>query len=308
MSLDSLAGRRVLVTGATGFLGANLCQRLGELGAEVHGTSRSGGRARPAVGQAAGIRWSSPDLEDFEATRALLETVRPGIVYHFAGAVSAGPDRDLVLPTVRSLLLSSVHVLAAAAELGETRVVLPGSLTEPSRGCGDAAPASPYAAAKWATTAYMRMFHQLYDTPALVVRPFMTYGPGQSPKKLVPHVIRSLLDGQAPALSGGHQKMDWIYIDDVVEGLLLAGTVAGVEGRNLDLGSGRLHSVREVVAYIVELLGSSVRPEFGAVADRPHETFAAADTEEAHAALGWRAQTPLEQGLARTIEFLSKGG
>ena len=118
--------QKVLVTGGSGFLGSHLCRRLVEFGAEVHATSRAT-RAQ----QGSGLRWWQTDLADMTATRGLLTTVKPDVIYHLAGSVGASPARELVLPTFHSLLMSTVNLLTAVTEIGCRRLILTGSLTEP---------------------------------------------------------------------------------------------------------------------------------------------------------------------------------
>jgi nucleoside-diphosphate-sugar epimerase len=298
-SAISLAGRNVLVTGGSGFIGSHLCQQLIRVGARVHATSRT---ARPSP-----VTWWRPDLEDVVAVRQLLARVQPAVIYHLAGCVTAAGDRDLVLPTYHSLLTSTVNLLTAASELGSGRVVLAGSLTEPI-GPGEL-PGSPYAAAKWAGNQYARMFHQLYGLDVVIARPFLTYGPGQNPKKVVPYVVTSLLRGEAPQLSSGRMQSDWIYVDDVVEGFVRAGSVAGIAGTEIELGSGTLVSLRSVVEQIAALVGTPIAPVFGALPDRAPERPRIAQVAEARRLLGgWQARVALDEGLRRTVESLGVAG
>jgi len=290
-----LTGRRVLVTGASGFLGSHLCRRLHMAGADVRGVSRV-----PRT-DADFIRWSADDLSDLDRVRRLFEAQRPEIVFHLSGAVTAATALELVEPVFRSLLTSTVNVLVAAAEFGRARVVLAASLEEPQEVEG--VPASSYAAAKAAAGAYGRMFHVLYQVPVILVRPFMTYGPGQPIGKILPHVILALLEERAPRLASGRRQVDWIYVDDVIEGMAMAATREGVEGQTLDLGSGRLVTIREAVEAIVGIMKPRVEPVFGAVPDRPVEITRVADVARVKQLLGWEPSTSLETGLARTIDW-----
>ena len=294
-----LAGRKVLITGATGFLGSHLCGRLSESGAEVHAASRS---QRSAEVESS-VRWWQVDMTDVSAVRHLLTTVEPSIIYHLSGLSVAAPDCELVLPIFHSLLGSTVNVLTAATEIGKPRVVLAASLTEPEGGRKEPTPGSPYAAAKWAAGGYARMFHRLYQLPVVLVRPFQTYGPGQDERKLIPYMILSLLRGEAPKLSSGNQQFDWIYIDDVVDGLIAGGETANVEGSTIDLGSGIPVSVHDIADRLLRLVGAQATPVFGARADRPVEWARVADVQDAHAKLGWRPTVPLEAGLKKTVEW-----
>jgi nucleoside-diphosphate-sugar epimerase len=292
---QTLAGRRVLVTGASGFLGSNLCDRLQASGADVHGVSRF---ARAA---ADGMRWWRSDFGDPQEIERILRAVRPDVVYHFGGFVKSLWDVGQVLPTFDSLLASTVQLLVHATELGSCRVVLASAYTDPLD--NSAAPVTPYAAAKWCMTAYARMFHELYQTHVVVTRPFMTYGPHEQPFKMIPSVVTSLLDGRAPRLTNGSLAADWIYIDDVADGLLLAATAPAAVGAEIDLGTGNLTTVREVVGMILGIMQPSVQAEFGALPDRPREQVRAADVERTAALIGWRAQTSLAAGLEKTIAW-----
>ena len=150
---------------------------------------------------------------------------------------------------------------------------------------------------------YGRMFRHLFQTPIVIARIFMTYGPDQKDqKKLVPFVINQLLRGEAPKLTSGERLADWIYIDDVVEGLLRAATVQGVDGCEFDLGSGSLTSVRGVVEQIAGLVGTSIEPKFGALSDRPFEQEHAADITFLSDRLRYQLRTSLKQGLTTTID------
>jgi len=294
-----LSRQKVLVTGASGFIGSHLCRALSREGAEVHGISRAQQKTDANV-----TRWWQVDLADSTGTREVLGQVKPRVIYHMAGETSAARKLEVVLPIFQSTVLATVNVLTAASEVGCQRLILAGSLEEPQQQQGELVPSSPYAAAKWATAGYARMFHQLFGTPTVVARIFMVYGPGQKEvRKLIPYVIRSLLRGESPKLSSGQRLVDWIYVEDVVEGLLKAAEAPHLEGSAVDLGSGRLVSVRAVVEKLFQLVGSETQPVFGESPDRPNEQVRTADTAETYAKIGWTPKTSLEEGLARTVKW-----
>jgi UDP-glucose 4-epimerase len=296
---DDLAGRRVLVTGATGFIGARLCERAAERGAEVYGVSR-----RHPAPTASTCRWERADLTDIAAVRALARRVQPDVVLHLASEVSGDRSEDQVLPMLQANLLAAINVMLACRETTCRRVVLAGSMEEPDFGDAEAVPQSPYAAAKWAAHAYARHFHALYALPVVHLRIFMVYGPGQGDlHKLVPYVTTSLLRGEAPALMSGEREVDWIYVDDVVDAFLAAAVEPGADGASLDIGSGELVSVRAIASRIARLVGGDVAPQFGAVPDRKLERVRVADPTSAAATIGWQPRTPLDDGLLRTIEY-----
>ena len=296
---NRLAGRRLLITGASGFIGARLCERAAALQAVVHGVSR---RRSPVAAPA--FRWEHVDLTDEAATRALLHRVQPDIVLHLASEVSGDRSPQVILPMLHANLVAAVNVMLASQEAGCDRVVLAGSMEEPDLGDEEAVAQSPYAAAKWAALTYARMFRALYGLPVVHLRIFMVYGPGQRDlRKLVPYVTTSLLREEAPELTSGEREVDWIYVDDVVDAFLAAAVTPGAEGASLDIGSGELARVREVVAHVRRLVGGDIEPRFGAVPDRKLERVRVADPATAAAAIGWRPRTSLDEGLARTVEF-----
>jgi nucleoside-diphosphate-sugar epimerase len=292
-------GERVLVTGAAGFLGTALCRALVDRGAEVHAVSR---RAEP--GARGGVVWWRRDLTDQAASKALLTELRPTVVFHLAGLAAGARRLDLVAPTLAANLVTTVHLLGAAVEAGCGRIVLAGSLEEPDAAEPAAVPSSPYAASKWAASAYGRMFHALFDAPVVIARIFMAYGPGpQDERKLLPYVVRALLRGEAPRLTAGDRLVDWVYVDDVAEGLVRLGWAGGIDGETIDLGTGEPVTIRRFVERLAELAGSPARPQFGALPDRPLEQVRAAAADRTLARIGWRATTPLDEGLRRTLDW-----
>jgi UDP-glucose 4-epimerase len=207
-----------------------------------------------------------------------------------------------VLPTFENDLRTTVNTLVAARGIGGPRVILTRSLDEPLPECPAAAPSSPYAAAKAASGLYGRLFQQLYSVPVVMLRPFMTYGPGQKDFKIVPYTIRTMLKGESPALSSGARQMDWVYVDDVIEAFIAAATVPDAVGAEIDLGSGSMTSIREVVEEIRALMPGAPAPTFGGVPDRANEQIRRADIKTAEERLGWTAKTSLRDGLRQTID------
>jgi nucleoside-diphosphate-sugar epimerase len=294
-----------LITGATGFIGTHLATRLCELGAEVHGVARSGPSARHER-----YRHHELDVTDYAAVRRVIEEVKPRYVFHLASHVMGAPDLKHVIPAFQANLASSVHVLTACAEVGagQGRVIVTGSLVEPPPGELETIPSSPYAAAKWAASSYARMFHALYGLPTNIARVFMVYGPAQrDASKLVPYVVRSILAGRTPLITSGQRLVDWVYVSDVVEGFLSIAATPGIEGQSVDLGSGNLIATRDLVTRIAELMGGAVRPEFGALPDRPLEPLRRADIVRSLRQTGWRPVVPLEHGLRETIAYYRGG-
>jgi UDP-glucose 4-epimerase len=311
--MDQPRIRRALVTGARGFIGSNLCESLLSTGVEVHAVSQTRftdgplSPFRPPNADAPEMPWWRVDLTDPTDTQRLLLRIQPDVVFHLAGLVSGSRDQGIVLPIVRQNLLPTLNLLNAVAETGTGRLILAGSIEVPGPGDSDACPCSPYAAAKWSGSVYASMYHTLYGTPVVTARMSMVYGPRQWDfTKLVPYVIRSLLRGERPKLSSGKRLVDWIYVDDIVAGLRTLGEAQGIEGRSIDLGSGKLTPIRQVVDELVSIMGAQVEPEYGALPDRPLETEHVVNIAETTRLIHWAPATELSEGLRRTVAWYRK--
>jgi nucleoside-diphosphate-sugar epimerase len=293
----------VLVTGASGFIGAVVARRLSGMGAVVHGLSR-----RPSK-EHGHVRWWESDLADPDGVRRLLDAVEPDVVFHLGGLVTGAREAAVVLPVLHANLVATVNLLVAATQRRGVRLVFAGSMEEIAPEGTASMPSSPYAASKLAAASYMRMFHALYGTDSVWLRLFMVYGPDQpDTRKLVPYVTLSLLRGEAPKVSSGRRGIDWVYVDDVVEALLAAAVARGIEGMTLDVGSGSLVTIRSIVERLSQIIDPTVVPLFGASPDRPLEHDPVADVSTTASRLGWRSRTPLEEGLRRTVDWYRQHG
>jgi UDP-glucose 4-epimerase len=296
MNVRSLEGRRALVTGASGFIGTHLLERLRDDGVEIH----AGSRHVPPTCDAE-ITWHEFDLTDPDAVRRVVGSVVPEVVFHLAGDSRAAREVELVRPTFQSNVASTVSLLTALAEHGSPRVVLPGTLEEPDPG---EAPSSPYAASKLAARSYAELFQTVIGLPVVVLRIFMVYGPRQQDlRKLVPYVILSLLRGEAPRLTSGRREIDWVYVGDVADAFVAAAVVEDAAHASVDVGSGTACSIRSLVDRLVELIDPVTLPAFGAIEDRPLEQIRVADVETAAQAIGWRPRVTLDAGLRRTVDW-----
>jgi nucleoside-diphosphate-sugar epimerase len=131
----------------------------------------------------------------------------------------------------------------------------------------------------------------------------MTYGPGQKEHKIIPHTIKSMLRGESPALSSGRRLVDWIYVDDVIDGFMKAGIAPEAVGMDIDIGSGSLTSIRAVVEEIHHLIPGAPKPGFGSLQDRAKEQVRVADLTLARQVLDWTPKTSLSDGLRQTVEW-----
>jgi UDP-glucose 4-epimerase len=258
---------------------------------------------RKPVPTEGGPVWHVADLADEGATAELIRAVAPNVVFHLASAVTGARDVTLVRPVLEANLGSVVNLLSAVAVAPvRVRLVLAGSVEETRDPA--ATPASPYAAAKSAATAYARMFHRLWDVAVTVLRVAMVYGPAQpDTAKLVPYATLALLGDRDPELSSGTRLVDWVYVDDVVDAFLAAGESDAAAGHVLDIGSGVQVSIRDTIELLARIVDGKGKPRFGAISDRPMDHAQVADPRPAAEVLGWHPVTGLAEGLRRTVDW-----
>lgn len=297
--MRSITGKKVLVTGASGFVGSNLSARLKELGAEIYGVSTRKQEASPVVD-----KWYTGDLADLETTRSLIKKSSPHLIFHLAAFASGRLDLNLIPKTYHNNLTSTINILTAATEAEVERVILAGSMEEPEDGREGLIPSSPYAASKYAGTIYAKMFNQLYGTPVTIPRIFKVYGPGdENLNRLLPYVIQSLFEGKKPSLTNGSRIIDWIYIGDLVEALVTMAKAEGVDGQTIDVGSGKAFSVQEVVKKIESIIDNGIQIEFGELPDRKFEYDRIADISRAKQLLNWEPAVSIDMGLKKTVAW-----
>ncbi len=313
----SLSGKRVLVTGAGGFIGSHLTERLVREGAQVtallrYSSSRSHGWLQGSPVEA-DIRFVYGDITDGDFVRAALRG--QDIVFHLAALI--GIPYSYIAPNqyVRVNVEGTSNVMQAAREFGLERVLQ----TSTSEVYGTAMrvpmdeghpkqPQSPYSASKIAADNIAESFYHSFNTPVVIVRPFNTFGPRQSMRAVIPTIIMQCLTKRTVMLGSTTPTRDMNYIDDTVEGFLNAAEApaAQVVGQQINLGSGVEHSIGQIVQMIAEKIGVQVGVEESPERQRPvsSEVFRlVADRTKAEKLIGWKPRVDFSDGLNRTISW-----
>ena len=299
-----LSAQRVVVTGATGFLGGHVLQQLRSTGAEIIAV----------VDRNRGSRHDSPtrSIETlyFDQPNQLVATVRsarPDYVIHLHAVVTTERSVAAIERTLEANLLPSLDLMVACGEMKVKRLVLMGTGEEfgPTTGPFDeytiADPPSPYGASKAAVTGYAKMFHRAFHLPVVVLRPSVVYGPCQAPRMLVPQVMHALRDGREIAVTEGKQTRDFIYVEDVARGIVASLTAQGIDGGSFNLASGEVVTVKDCLSRIEAISGRTGLIRYGAIPYKIGEIFSYEPVaHRTYDALDWRARISLDQGLAKT--------
>ncbi len=309
--MASLTDVPVLITGATGFIGSHLTARLIDEGAQVHALTSTVSSVYPQrlLALRERITLHEGNLADRSAMDAVAAQVRPKLVFHLGAYTHVGKSWQRVDECVQANVQGTVNLLQALAPYGYDKFVYTGTseiygdVDVPFTEDGPVNPISPYSVSKYAGERYCRMFFQGKDWPLVMVRPFNTYGPAQSPDRIIPEIIVRALRKQPLKMTQGRQTREFNYVTDIAAGFLAA-ALQGEPGRLYNIGCGAEVSMRDLASTLLRLMGDPIEAEFGALPDRPTEIWRMyADSSRARAELGWEPQVSLEDGLQRTIQW-----
>jgi nucleoside-diphosphate-sugar epimerase len=293
-----------LVTGASGFVGLPVLQRLAGTGAEVHALST---RAHPPA--VPDVRWHRGDLADRDTVDRLVEQLAPERLVHLAWCTEHG--RFWRAPENLLWVQRSLQLLEAFVRRGGQRLVVLGTCAEydwsgPEGPLGESssplAPATLYGAAKDALRRVAHAYAEQERVELAWGRLFLLYGPREAPGRLVPSVIRSLLAGEPVATASGAQARDFMHVEDVAGAVvaLLDSQVVGA----VNIASGAAVTVGELVDMIVRLLGRAEIVCRGALPERPGEPrLLLADVARLRDEVGFRPRWTLDDGLAMTVRW-----
>jgi nucleoside-diphosphate-sugar epimerase len=293
-------------------IGINLSQRLAREGHTLFHVCRPSADKRRTSWLEHTGRLLHGDVTDATSVRAAVDTAQADTVFHLASTAFHAP-----LPAeehFRVIVGGTLNVLEALKDSPVRRIVVAGSAAEYGSGSTlredhPLNPSTILGAAKASASVLVQTFSRLYGIPSTILRLFTPYGPWESPKRLIPHTILSALKGHDVSMTAGYQQRDFIYVDDVVDALMLAANPAVTSGAAFNIGAGTGIAVRTVVEQILGMLGNPVKALFGAVPTRSDEIMEmSADTMLARHELGWEPKTPLSDGLRRSIDWIKETG
>ncbi|HTA40616.1 MAG TPA: SDR family NAD(P)-dependent oxidoreductase [Candidatus Acidoferrales bacterium] len=310
--------RVVLVTGAGGFIGSHLAERLVELGADVrafvhynalgtHGwldTSPLASKMTVVAG----------DVCDRESVRSAMEGV--DTVFHLAALIAIPYSYRAPSSYVRTNVEGTMNVVQSARELGVRRVIhtstsevygtaryVPIDEAHPLHG------QSPYSATKIGADKIAESYYCSFEVPVVTVRPFNTFGPRQSARAVIPTIVTQVLSGETVRLGALRPTRDFNFVSNTVDGFVAAAESDAAVGETINLGTGREISIGDLAELIERLAGRPLRVETDAQRMRPEASEVErllADVSKAKRLLNWEPRVTLEDGLQQTIDWIGK--
>ena len=309
--MSDWTGRRVLVTGAGGFIGSHLAEALVRRGAEVCALVRYNSAGRWGWLDESELKDElhvfAGDIRDPETLAPAMDGVE--VVFHLAALIAIPYSYVTPLAYVRTNVEGTTNVLEAARAAGVARVVH--TSTSEVDGTARTVPIheshplqgqSPYSASKIGADKIAESFHAAFGLPVVVLRPFNTFGPRQSARAVIPTIITQLLAGRSVQLGALTPTRDLTFAPDTAEGFVRAGWAPEAVGQTINLGVGQEIAIRDLVELIARLTGyeGEIRWDATKPDGQPRRAL---DTTRAREKLGFTAATSFEDGLRETIAW-----
>lgn len=303
MDTLNIKGKKILVTGGSGFLGKHLIHELINAGAEV------------AVidirkGQYTGVQYHQIDLNDIDALNKCLKTIQPEIIYHLAASLNRSRDFRITNELLNINLNGTVNLLNAIKNVSYDKLIYVSTsevygsktLKAPFKEEAQFIPASPYALSKYCAEVAIQTFSEIYDKNYSILRLFNFFG-----KKLPMHfflsqLIASLKSHKDFDMTEGEQLRDFLYIDDVIKALLLVKDKKSNQ-QVFNVCSGRGQSIKDIALTLKSVLKSKSKINFGALPYRDNEVWnMVGDNTKIKDALGWEAYYSFDEGIRKFLK------
>jgi NAD dependent epimerase/dehydratase len=317
----SFSGKKILVTGAGGFIGSHLVEALASLDADV--TAMLHYNANSSIGNLAFLPATLRDklkiifgnIEDSDYVARAIEGQQ--IVFHLAALIAIPYSYIAPRSYIRTNIEGTLNVLEAARRLGTPRIIH----TSTSEVYGTALKTpidehhplqgqSPYAASKIGADKLAESYYRSFDLPVVTIRPFNTFGPRQSARAIIPTIISQAFETSGSIRLGSlSPERDMTFVSDTVAGFLAAASTAGIEGETINLGTGEARSIGQFAQSILTSMGCDSEIELDKRRLRPQKSEVGvliSDNRKAARLLGWAPTVSVDQGLRETIKFIGE--
>ena len=304
-----IKGKKVLITGSTGFIGSNLVRSFLKVSADVNILTRTMSNKWRINDVLNNVNEYCVDLLDYEKLVSVISDIKPEIIVHTA-TYGGYPFQKDIKKIVESNFIGTVNLVNACKKVDFELFVNTGSSSEygvkskPMTEKDIMEPVNDYGQSKAAATLYCQSVAKREEIPIVTLRLFSPYGYYEEQTRLISSVVKSCLKGRNPEVSSPDSVRDFIFIEDIMDAYMKVMKTSGIGGEIFNIGYGKQHLVGEVVNKIVELTGNTVKPEWGSIPKRVNESKVwQADITKAKNVLKWELKHSLEEGLDKTVEW-----
>lgn len=300
-------GKKIFITGGTGFVGSHLLKVLLEYDCKIHALYNIKNKGRKNI--PGKLFWHEGDILDSKKMKKIIAKAKPDLIFHLAALIGSERNINLAVSLIETNFIGTLNVLTALKNVKFERLLFVGTAEEygmepaPFNESQKAVPVSPYGFSKNAASNLCLFYHRIFDYPITVLKPAVAYGPGQKNSMFIPSLIRSLKRNKEFKIFGGRQKRDFLYIDDLIQAIIKAAVNKKAEGEAVNIGSGSAYSLKEVAILAKKLSKSKSKISFS-LPYRPFEIMNySVDISKAKKKLGWAPIWTLEKGLEETINY-----
>jgi len=314
--LKELTNKEVLVTGGCGFIGSEVTKQLSDLGAKITIIDNLSSGKEEYVKDISSVSLITADLNDKEKIQELVK--EKDYVIDLA-ALPFIPDSyfypneffetnvnatiNLVLAVSKEKRIKRFVHISSSEIYGSARHV-PMDENHPTT------PQSTYAVSKLAGERVVFTMHKEHNIPAVIIRPFNSFGPNITQPYIIPEIISQLLKNQDEITLGNiNSKRDLTFVSDTARGIILALVVEGIIGETINIGSQRALSIKELAQKIANIMKKEISINVDSSRFRPHDVDTlVCDYNKANKLLGWKPEVSINEGLEQTIEWVKKNG
>lgn len=302
--------KRILITGASGFIGGNLIDTLKSVFEDVTIAVIS----RSQLPSDLGVHHYSGDITERDFVRKVVMDFKPNVVYHLAAHKERSRNINSIADSLNVNLMGTLNLYQALLDLDELELVVTigtsdeyGACLSPYQETDIENPMSFYGFSKLCATKLSQFFHRVYEFPVVVLRPTIAYGPHQGMDMFIPSLIHSLIKEKSYNMTPGNQLRDFIYISDLVDVMIeLMKAPKIYVGELFNVGSGKVYRIKEIAELVANQLNKEPFLNIGAIAYREHETMEyRTSVEKIKERMRWKPKVELKEGIRATIKYYS---
>lgn len=310
--MEEFKDSRVLITGGLGFIGSHLVKRVLKEGGKVFILERKDSNPWRIEDVIKKVNIIEGDISKFEEINELVKNVNPDYVFHLA-AYGVDSSKKKYSNAINTNIVGIVNMLNSVKDTQCKKIINMGSCAEygnkkglmEEKMCLD--PVSIYGSTKACATILAHQIARLNNIDIVTLRPFGIFGEGEAPHKIFCHIILSLLKGEDAELTDCEQYRDYCYVENIVDGMVLAAKNSSVKNEIFNIASGNIHQLKYYVNLIFENIDTDKKPLYGFVPYRKNEMWTPkADINKIKSLLHWTPKVSLQEGIINTIEWYKK--